>query len=130
MMVAYASDSAIACRVCDKIFPHATPLLYHFDQVHGREGYTLVIQRNGLPVSRKTHFKPDSRPGHSQISSKRNGHAIFYSKVEDARGQVNKNMEMDPVDFTKPLIKKLDKPFHFGNIAEAEDQNLDLELKL
>lgn len=44
-MVAY--NNLIACRVCDKIFSHALPLLYHFEEVHEREGYTLVIQRNG-----------------------------------------------------------------------------------
>ncbi|MCE0481754.1 hypothetical protein HAX54_039749 [Datura stramonium] len=141
-----AHGNAIACRVCGQIFPHAVPLLYHFDHVHGREGYTLVIQRNGErsrleyftilkaktcpPVSRKTHFKLDSTQKHSQISSKRKGHAIFHSKVEDTKGQVNKEMEIDPINFTKPLIKKLDKPISFGNIAEDEDQNLDLELKL
>ncbi|CAN4081950.1 unnamed protein product [Withania somnifera] len=127
-MVAFSK--AIACRFCGQIFPHAIPLLYHVYHIHCREGYTLKIQRNGPPVSMKTRFKFDSKQGHSQIPSRRNNHAIFSSKFEQIRGQVNKVMEIDPIDFTEPLIKKLDKPFTFDNVGEDEDQNLDLKLKL
>ncbi|XP_049410534.1 uncharacterized protein LOC125873706 [Solanum stenotomum] len=124
--------NAIACRVCDKIFPHPLPLLYHFDQVHGREGYGLAIQRSGYPVSRTTHFKLNSKQGHSQFASRANGQAIFRSMIEEShsRGQVNKNKELNLVGFTKPLIKDLDRPFIFENIEADEDQNVDLELKL
>lgn len=39
----------IACRICGQIFPHAIPLIYHF-QIHEREGYTLSLRRNGKNV--------------------------------------------------------------------------------
>ena len=41
----------IACRVCAKIFPRVVPLLYHFDQVHGRKGYILVVKLIGGPLN-------------------------------------------------------------------------------
>lgn len=47
-----------------------------------------------------------------------------------SRGQVYTNRELDPVDFTKPLLKKLENPFTFGNVEVDVDQNVDLELKL
>ncbi|MCD7454335.1 hypothetical protein HAX54_024347 [Datura stramonium] len=75
-------------------------------------------------MSRKTHFKLDSKQGHSQNPSRRNRHAIFRSEFEDTGGQVEKDMAMEPVDFTKPLIKKLDNPFIFRNVEENEDQKL------
>ena len=40
----------IACRVCEERFSHVVPLLYHFDQVNGREHSMLAIQRNGKIV--------------------------------------------------------------------------------
>ncbi|XP_049344268.1 uncharacterized protein LOC125808639 [Solanum verrucosum] len=127
-----AHSNLIACRVCDKVFPHALPLLYHFDQVHGREGYVLAIQRSGFPVSRTTHFKLNSKQGQSQFASRSNDHAIFRSTIEEShsRNQVYKDKELNLVGFTKPLIKKLDKPFIFENVEAYEDQNVDLELKL
>ncbi|XP_049344269.1 uncharacterized protein LOC125808640 [Solanum verrucosum] len=127
-----AHSNLIACRVCDKVFPHALPLLYHFDQVHGREGYVLAVQRSDYPVSRTTPFKLNSKQGHSQIASRANGHAIFRSMMEEShsRGQVYKDKELNLVGFTMPLIKKLNKPFIFENVEVDEDQNVDLELKL
>ncbi|XP_055831362.1 uncharacterized protein LOC129900414 [Solanum dulcamara] len=129
-MVAYTN--LIACRVCGKVFPHALPLLYHFDQVHEREGYMLAIQRNGYSVSRTTHFKLAFKQGHSQFASRVNGRAIFRSMFEGShsRGNVYTNRELDPVDFTKPLLKKLENSFTFGNVEADVDQTVDLELKL
>ncbi|KAK6786447.1 hypothetical protein RDI58_014972 [Solanum bulbocastanum] len=86
----------------------------------------------GYPVSRTTHFKINSKQGHSQFASRANGHAIFRSMIEEShsRGQVHKDKELNLVVLTKPLIKKLDKPFIFENVKAREDQNVDLELKL
>ena len=39
-----------ACRVCEERFSHVVPLLYHFDQVNGREHSMLAIQRNSKIV--------------------------------------------------------------------------------
>ncbi|KAK4718179.1 hypothetical protein R3W88_016517 [Solanum pinnatisectum] len=106
--------------VCRKIFPHALPLLYHFYQVHEREVHMLAIQQN------------NNKQGHSQFASRENGHVIFRSMIEesDSRGQVYRDKELDPIYFTKPLIKKLDKPFIFENVEEDEDKSVHLELKL
>ncbi|XP_015079054.1 uncharacterized protein LOC107023004 [Solanum pennellii] len=128
----YVYTNAIACRVCDKIFSHPLPLLYHFDQVHAREGYVLEKQRSGYPVSRTTHFKLNSKQGHSQFASRANGQANFRSMSEEShsRGQVHKIKELNLFDFTNALIKNPDKPFIFENVEADEDQNVDLELKL
>ncbi|KAK4718177.1 hypothetical protein R3W88_016515 [Solanum pinnatisectum] len=125
-MVVYAN--LIACRVCGKIFPHALPLLYHFDQVHRREAYMLAIQQNSYPVSRTTHFKLDNKQGHSQFSSRATRHAMI--EESHSRGQVYIDKELHPIYITKLLIKKIDKPFIYENIEEVEDKNVDLELKL
>lgn len=84
-------------------------------------------------MSKTTHFKLDSKRGHSQFASSGiNGHATVRSMFEEShsRGQVYKDEELDPVDFTRPLIKKLDKPFTFERVVAVEDHNVDLELKL
>ncbi|KAH0661775.1 hypothetical protein KY284_026706 [Solanum tuberosum] len=101
-------------------------------KVHERESYMLAIQQNSYPVLRTTHFKLVNKQGHSQFSSRANGHAILRSVIEEShsRGQVYRDKELDPVYFTKPLIKKIDKPFIFENVEEDEDKNVDLELKL
>ncbi|XP_049354756.1 uncharacterized protein LOC125819346 [Solanum verrucosum] len=125
-MVVYAN--LISCRVCGKIFPHALPLLYHFNQVHGRESYMLAIQQNSYPVLRTTNFKLDNKQGHSQFSSRATRHAMI--EESHSKGQVYIDKELHPIYITKPLIKKIDKPFIFENGEEVEDTNVDLELKL
>ncbi|XP_015079051.1 uncharacterized protein LOC107023001 [Solanum pennellii] len=119
----------IACRVCDKVFLHALPLLYHFDEVHRRAGYVVATQRSGYPVSRTTPFKLNSKQ--SQFASRPNGHASFRPMIEEShsRGQAYNDKELNLFGFTKPFNKKLDKSFNFENV-EDKDQNVDLELKL
>ncbi|KAJ8545268.1 hypothetical protein K7X08_017851 [Anisodus acutangulus] len=98
----------------------------------------LVLQsQQGSSVSRRTHFMLHSKQGHSQFPSKRMGHAILGTKYEQlylngmyARGQVYKDTKINPVDFTEPFMKKLDKPFIFDNVEEDGEKTLDLNLKL